>query len=360
MKLVYKKKKHRQWNKSHADDQEYRRLIHKEWRKKININRSRGKVIKHEEKINPDNYYVVKAPKIFSFVNNTSEVIVFITKLKNKFDEATNVYVELRGVKEIDYGAIVVLLSIMVRFKGRGIQFNGSMPKNHEARKLLNKSGFLDYLFKNFEETDNYILDKKKTDGIHTHGGKKVDANLGSNLINDASFIIWGENKRCQGVQRVLLELMQNTNNHADIDKKGEKLWWLSVRHKKADKKVFFSFVDFGVGVFESLNKKTSDSKFYNAPLLLRNIFNFQDNSELFKLILEGDLHKTVTGKPYRGKGLPGIAESMNRNQISNLHIITNNVWCDVSTNSYKLLPDSFSGTFISWELNESNEHCAA
>jgi len=68
-------------------------------------------------------------------------------------------------------------------------------------------------------------------------------------------------------------------------------------------------------------------------------------------------MHLTVTGQHFRGKGLPGIKEVLDRNQISNLHIISNDVFTNVQNDNYHLLNNEFSGTFVSWELNESNQN---
>jgi hypothetical protein len=78
----------------------------------------------------------------------------------------------------------------------------------------------------------------------------------------------------------------------------------------------------------------------------------------LLKYILDGTLHKTATGKPYHGKGLPGIFKALTRNQLSNLNVITNNVHAKVDAKSYMIMPLQFSGTFVYWELNEENLNC--
>lgn len=73
---------------------------------------------------------------------------------------------------------------------------------------------------------------------------------------------------------------------------------------------------------------------------------------------MEGEIHRTVTGQHFRGKGLPGIKEVLNRNQISNLCVISNNVIAKINTNSaFNKLKSEFCGTFVSWELNELNEN---
>ncbi len=90
----------------------------------------------------------------------------------------------------------------------------------------------------------------------------------------------------------------------------------------------------------------------------MRTRFKYGNNADLLNLILNGDLHRTVTGEHYRGKGLPGIAEAVKRNQISNLHIITNDVFGNVSKQDYRMLDSKITGTFIYWELNYDNVSC--
>lgn len=301
----------------------------------------------------------IEAPKIFSFVRNPNQVISFINDVKVNFDKRRKTLINLKYVKEIDYDTILLLFSIMIRFKSLKIDFNGSFPKGKKPKDKLIQSGFFEHLYsKSFSDTTRYSLKSTNKHDIYTHAFKKVDSELGSAIISKATETIWGTRKRCQGAQRTLLELMQNTNNHASLDKEGDKHWWLSVSHDEDRKTVYFSFVDYGVGVFTSLANKKKGSKFYNSLALLVERFRFKNEAELFKLVLNGELHRTVTGEHFRGKGLPGVKEAMDRNQISNLVIITNNVFSDIFNNDYRMLEHKFVGTFISWELNCNNKYC--
>lgn len=355
MKKLYRSNKYIKTNEARQRDREAREQAHKKWKK--GRNRSQSGLSKSDQRIRRSfqDYQKVEAPEIFSFINNTNEVSRFVTKLKELYDNDNKVFIVMKNVKEIDYGAIVVLLSIMIKFKAKGINFNGDKPTSLEPRKVLNESGFTNQLNRQFMELDEYNLSRNGHYGIHTHANKKVNSSLTASLIESASLSIWGESRRCPGVQRTLLELMQNTNNHAGEKNPGEKLWWLSVHHDKSRKVISFSFIDFGVGVFESLNNKDSSSKFFDWQTIAEGL-GIDDNKKVMKSILSGVLHKTVTGKPYRGKGLPGIAEVLSRNQISNLHIITNNVAADVSNGKYSTVKPSFSGTYIYFELGDENE----
>ena len=314
--------------------------------------------LKNQERKKYFGYERIYAPELFSFLKNPEGVSAFISTLKRHYDKRKQVFIILKEISEIDYGAIVVLLSILVKFKANNIKFNGDYPDEPMAKSLLSKSGFIESLFRPFRQEDRYEILAKSTNGIHTHAWKDVDSALGAEIIKTASLTIWGDVRRCQGVQRALIELMQNTNNHAVITRTGEKHWWLSVNHNTRTKKVSFSFVDFGVGVFTNLESKNRSSKFFGWTKKLSKLYKYGNNAELLKLILEGHLHQTVTGKHYRGKGLPGIAEAFQRNQISKLHIISNNVFCDLENNDYRMLKESFSGTFVYWEIGETNENC--
>ena len=245
----------------------------------------------------------------------------------------------------------------MIKFKTKKIKFNGDFPKNKKAFEILRHSGFFELIYFEFlKYKDSY--DFLGQNSIYTHANKIVDSVLGAKIIASASKTIWGKRRSCQGVQKTFLELMLNTNNHADVEMEGVKHWWLSVFHFREERKVAFSFVDFGVGVFNSLDKKTTRSKWYGWMQLLAASFSFTNNADILKLILEGKLHTTVTKEPFRGNGLPGLKLALDRNQISNLHIITNNVKANVKNGTYEIINQNFSGTFVYWELNQNNLNC--
>lgn len=296
-------------------------------------------------------YKVIKAPKVFSLLENTEDLLSFICKVDDCFSDKKKVFIRMKETTIISYDAIVVLLSKLIQFKANKIDFNGDFPKDKTLQKILIGSGFLEYLYKNIDDKDTYTFDKK----IYTHANKNVNSALTSTIIEDASQKLWKESRRCIGLQRVFIELMQNTNNHASNQKKGEKLWWSSIVHNKEANKVCFSFIDYGVGILDSLKNKES-GKFARIMTAIKNILKPQNNAEILKLLLEGKIHELIKEQAYnRGKGLPGIYKAWKSNDISNLIVITNNVYANVANNEYKELNDDLSGTFIYWELNNNN-----
>ena len=359
MKKLYQTRHKREFNKKHARDQAERDLrskVLRRRRRRLSQGAPRGLIRTGTHRAPHHGFERVFAPALFSFLDNPNGVVSFIQKLEYHFKNAQRVWVALKDVEQIDYSAIVVLLSVMVQFKSHNIEFNGDFPKSRKARALLIKSGFFSNLLRTFEVSERYHIAEDDSHRIHTHAWKNVDAALSAEIISSSSQQIWGSKKRCPGVQRAMVELMQNTNNHAEIGKTGEKHWWLSVHHPKNLHKVCFSFIDFGVGVFTSLDNKPIQSKFHKWKDKMKDRFQYGNNEDLLKLILAGELHRTATGMPYRGKGLPGIADANRRNQMSRLHIVTNNVYCSYDDNEYRQLRSSFSGTLVYWELTKHND----
>jgi anti-anti-sigma regulatory factor len=353
LKKIYTTLKHRRRNKRREKRQLRRNIISK-LKKKVKSIKKQGKskFVLKEESLS-EGYNKITAPKHFSFIEKPEETIKFINKLEKLYLNKKNVFINLKDITFLDYSAVTILVSVMFSFKTRNIKFNGSFPSNPSLAKLLINSDFFKYLNKPIGEKIEYAIGKENQ--IFTRANKEVNSELGLVVMAEASMTIWGIKRTCKGLQRTLLELMQNTNNHADINKKGEKHWWLSVNHDKPNKKVSFIFIDYGVGIFESLKNKPQTNKWFGWFEKIKNRLKYGGNDEIFRMLLEGQMHLTVTGQHFRGKGLPGINEVLGRNQISNLKIISNDVFSNVQEKQFYKLNSEFSGTFVYWELNEQN-----
>lgn len=297
-------------------------------------------------------YKHITAPICFSMVENTEETLAFINQLETCLKKKEKVFVVLRHIEKIASGAIIVLLSIMIKFRNQKVGFNGDYPKNSNVRTALLNSGFFEFLYE--KQGDHITVRGHK--GIFTHANKTVDSELSDSLISIVSKMIWGETKRCPGVQRTYLELMQNTNNHASLNGPNEHHWYTTVTFNKDKNKAYFSFIDYGVGIIENINKNEK-GKFWNSLSKIFSILKPQNNGDFLRLLLDGSIHKTATGQYYRGKGLPGIYKAFIDNKISNLVVITNNAMADCHKNVFKTLNNKFIGTYIYWELSETNKY---
>lgn len=296
-------------------------------------------------------YKHIEAPSCLSMIENTEGTLAFIGELEKSLNDKKKVFVVLKHVEKIASGAIVVLLSIMIKFKHNGIGFNGDYPKNKIARQNLSNSGFFEQLYQ--QAGDAYSIRGRK--GIFTHADKVVDSKLSDEIIQNVSKLIWGTSHRCTGVQQVYIELMQNTNNHASLRGPNEHHWYTTVTYNREKNKAYFSFIDYGVGIIQSINKNEK-GKFWNALSRIINLLKPRDNGDFLRLLLNGSVHKTATGNYYRGKGLPGIYKAFQDNKISNLVVITNDAFADCARDIYKNLSNQFEGTYIYWELNYNNK----
>lgn len=321
-----------------------------EIRKRINLERQKAQI----ERIY-HNYKHIEAPQCLSMIENPEGTLEFISSLERSLQKREKVFVVLKNVDKIASGAIIVLLSIMIKFKNQNVDFNGDHPKNNNARVALLNSGFFEHLYE--KNGDGITIRGQK--GIFTHANKIVDSELSDSLITTVSKMIWGDSKRCPGVQTTYIELMQNTNNHASLNGPNEHHWYTTVTYNKDKNKANFSFIDYGVGIIDSINKNEK-GKFWNSLSKIFRVLKPKNDGDFLRLLLDGSIHKTATGHYYRGKGLPGIYKAFQDNKISNLVIITNNAMADCQRNEFKTLNNKFVGTYIYWELNENNKYLNA
>lgn len=335
------------------------RLDHKRYRR--GKNRSRIGVPRYvwknlnREKIVFSDYFRISAPRNFSLIDNTDEVLGFIERLMSAYSKRLKVFVALRQLKNISSDAIVLLLSNVVEFKAVGLDFNGNKPKDEKVAAKLENSGFFKILYdesesakENFQGQKSISIEDQKD--IYTHATKSVDSELTASLIEKSAEFLWGSRRRCPGVQRILIELMQNTNNHASRNA-GEKYWWLSVSRAHNPKRVCFSFIDYGMGIFRSLATKGTDDKFYGWLDKMKQVCMPENHHEVLNKMMTGEFHQTVTGKSYRGKGIPGIYKQINRGSITKLITISNDAFANATVNDFHHLVHPLSGTFVYWEV---------
>jgi hypothetical protein len=294
-------------------------------------------------------------PRNFSFITNPEVVIGVISQLEEILDKGRSVFVNMENVEKIDYAAISALLSLMFVFKSENVPFNGNFPSNIDAANMLRGSGFLYQLFENKSEKVKYEIGTANQ--ILTQVDKKLDPGLLTTVIGDAAKTIWDEPRRSQGLSRVILELIDNTHDHAAGLKKGTQRWWLSVNHDASSKTVSFVFLDYGVGIFTSLAKKPTDSTLGAFMKGLQQKWGLSAADEYLKAIMSTPIRNTSSDKKGRGHGLYGIGQTVTRNQISDLHIISNNAFGDVDNSRYEKLNQSFNGTLFYWKLSYNNRN---
>lgn len=339
MKKYFTSHEYKRKNKKQAESRLRQRLISKvkkKARKKKNLGVK--KEVQKQKRIN-DTFTNKKAPSNFSFVENTEAVLQYLEELKVLFKKRQNVLINLKEVTNLTNDAIVLLLSFVKNPKiTNGVMIRGNYPKDERLRKIFVESGVFNQNNGNESEPKNYIL---------TRRNKKAEGGIAAELIRRATKEIFGAEGRCPGIYKALMESMANTCYHAKPQQIGHETWWLTVYHDREDNHVSFAFIDLGVGIFKS--SKMNDFKAKAASLL-----GLSDNRDILKEIISGR-KLSSTKIPYRGKGLPTIYKGLERNYYSNLKIISNDVKADLSKDEFIKLKKEFNGTFLYWELNNTN-----
>lgn len=339
MKKLYSTTSYKEWNTKQAKRSWKRNLATKEQRKAIRRGTEGIKKKVLRERREEEKFAKIKAPGNFSFVENTEEILHFLNELRDLFRKKKNTFVDLRRVTNLNNDAIVLFISLIQNPKiVNGVRVWGSYPLNEKLRKIFIESGAFGTVTNEDTGYKNYIL---------TRRNKKAEGGIAADVIRRATKVVFKKEGRCPGVYRALMESMANTCYHAKPTRIGEETWFLTVYHDRDKGHVSFAFIDLGVGIFKSA--KMNDFKMKAVEF-----FGWNDNKQILKEIISGN-KQSSTKIPYRGKGLPTIYMGLERNYYSNLHIISNDVKANLTSGEYTDLKSEFNGTFIYFELNNTN-----
>lgn len=338
MKKLYSTREFKKRNAKRAKDRLKQQLLSKEKAKAKRRALNGIPVAERRERQLVNQYNSLRAPSNFSFVENTVSVLSYLEDIQIHINRRKPVLINLKDITNLTNDAIVLLLAFLKNpMITKGVPIKGNYPRDKELRKIFQESGIFGTNGID-NEPKNYIL---------TRRNKKAEGGIANELIKRATKILFGQEARCPGVYRALMESMANTCYHAKPQQIGHETWWLTLYHDKAANKVSFAFIDLGVGIFKS-------SKMSGFREKLTSFFGITDNRDVLKEIISG--RKTSSTKiPYRGKGLPNIYKGLERNYYSNLKIISNDVKADLSADKYEKLSKEFRGTFLYWELNNTN-----
>jgi hypothetical protein len=306
---------------------------------------NRGKEIQAKVRKQIPSITKLNVPSIFCFTRNTSGMINFLNELENAIDSFDKIIVNLSDIQDISTDAT---LAIFAKANNPNRKKNAKIyitsPEIIELKDKLFDSGIFGKearIFSNGETREPRGIIERKND-------INVKSEETSDLIKFATKQLFERELRFQQLQRVFVECMNNTVNHAAIDKDAKESWWASVFYDETGKIARFNFFDNGIGILESINLRWSDK--------ILNKVGWKDRTAIMKDALAGEVGSR-TGLSYRGKGLPAILEAFSQGCISNLIIISNDVYVNVGKNEYTNLGKSFKGTFYHWEISEQQRN---
>jgi hypothetical protein len=287
----------------------------------------------------------LNGPSIFCFTKNTNGMIDFLDRLENAINSFDEILINLSDVKDISTDAT---LAIVAKATNPKRQKNSKIVINPPTLVLLRDKLFDSGIFGKEEKIFSNGDFRKPKGIIERKSDIEVKSEETSELIRFATKQLFGKELRFQQLQRVFVECMNNTVNHAASDSSEKESWWASVYYNEPDKIARFNFFDNGIGILESINLRWKDK-------WLRK-FGLKDQTAIMKDALAGEVGSR-TGLTYRGKGLPAILEAFKQGCLTNLIIISNGVYVNLEKNEYTNLGKSFKGTFFHWDIGEQQRN---
>jgi hypothetical protein len=301
--------------------------------------RLQRKLYTYEDKRQLRTYKVLPAPKKFSFVDNTDEVLEYL-KISEKYLK------QKRGVV-FDKSKVDVLTSdaiaLFIGFLSGKQKYRGNSPDKPDLKKLFEESGFYDHV-----QVKRKLKDRVNPVSNLLH--KEFNTIVAPEIAGDA--VMRGIKhtglslKDTDPVYDILIECMQNTNNHASGNRRyGNCNWWLYVYNDQVENITKYSFVDLGIGIFKSLVATGLVKKVFKKISLL-------PNSELVDDLLSGKIQSRISeDNELRGKGIPQIVEYAKTDYFKRFYIIANDIKIDVKTGERWTLKNNMNCTFLYFEL---------
>jgi hypothetical protein len=293
--------------------------------------------------LNELNYAEITAPPNFSLVNHPDDLIDFLEHLRVLVFQRNNVVIDLSKIVDVTNDALIAMLAVINDQKSKKhLNVTVYKPNDTNVQERFMESGISEQI------PSLQGLTPPNLGRIRQINGLRADLKKANELIGFATRKIFGQKRSLKDVQRVFSECIDNTAGHANPEKQLSEMWWATVFCDLKKGVAYFSLLDNGIGIFESLKMQW--------PKELGLFVKYRTNTALLKAIFEGEV-LSRTGLSNRGNGLPGIYKARARNQIRRLVVITNNVFADFDKGEYRKLNRSFRGTFYYWEVhNENND----
>ncbi len=281
---------------------------------------------------------IIDAPRVLSIKNNTEATVTFMNRILSQCRDRDFV-IKTDNVHEMGSEIPILLLSTLRKasFVGQA-NFRGTFPKDNLVEALLVGSGILDFIKHDKKETIKKGLIVKEEH-------KQVVGKTAQKLIREGMTFLHGHPRGHKSSYSALVDLMSNTHKHANPINglEGTETWWATAVKDQSRKRLCFTFIDTGVGILESLPKKSGLMKIWSR------IFRHCSRTDILRDLLEGG--QSRTGLPYRGKGLPKLRQFSVDRKIRSLRILTSNVFADIEMDEYIELTAKFRGTLVYWEV---------
>lgn len=338
MKKVYQSRGQRKHSHARARSEASRRATHAA---RLYRRRNDFGPYKKPKKLRPvdrKQWYALKAPENFSLINNHEEILKYFHEARTIIRNRHQVRFDLSDISTLSPDAIALLIAhVQDSNFNRGINIRGVSPRDPELAKIFTLSGFYDHV-----STSLPIAKNSSHMLLHRVTNTKVENDIAKRAAMMAVNHTFRDERKFRPVYEILIEAMANTNNHAG-EYAGMYDWWIFIYNHPDEPRTTFSFVDLGVGIFESLPVQTYLRRFASA-------FGITNNATLVPKLFAGEI-SSRTGLPERGKGLPLIYSHSKNERFQSFKIIANDVYSDLKSGVSLSMATPLQGTFLSFEL---------
>ncbi len=235
--------------------------------------RKRNKVLNKHRKFvsrqiqNAKPYTEHYAPKNFSFINNTNEVLKYFIDAEKMFKNKLKISLNIDDIEILSADAISLLVaSINDKDFHHNSGYRGNAPKKPELKKIFKESGFYNFV--------SSSVQKGTGEGNLLH--KEMHTKVMPKLAQKAALIgikhTFENEIPYEPLYDILIECMSNTNNHASLKSLTKCNWWLYVYNDPNSKITSYSFLDLGVGIFDSIVVQGYLKQLFKGTIAYKNI----------------------------------------------------------------------------------------
>lgn len=298
-----------------------------------------------KRRVKNKNWKKVSFPKKIELIHEPDSTLEYFNQAYKYFRTNNNIEFDLSLVSYFSPESIALFAACIADKRyTNNMNSIGNMPKSFLLRKLFYESGFFDHV--TVQNTNSQPVKRKANKLLHKITDFEVETDIAT------EFCLYVKNKinakyidDLEPLYVILIEAMQNTNNHASDshNNKGKYDWWLYRYENKNEKITHFTFLDIGVGVFNSLSVRNWKRKLSESVRITSNL-------DLVDDLMEGKI-KSRTLRKNRGKGVPQICNSSLDEMFDEFFMLSNDILINLKTGSKKKLKEEFHGTMYYWTI---------
>lgn len=262
------------------------------------------------------------------YLNDSIKFLSELTKLKNK-----KIALILYDLINLTQSEVIVLAAQMekaIQFKSNQVFIDGGLPKNRKIKEMFLKSVGGWHVNRPISVSEATDLEKEKT----------IPPGIIDDIVKDLKKI--GFKEHFIPFNEFLTELIGNAAEHGVENKNIN--WWMHHHIDRKKRIATYTFVDMGTGIINSHKKAGIHWKYF-----------FLNDRKIVLDALYGKLGSSTKMKN-RGRGLPQLRDTIEKELVSNVVLITNTV--NLCFENGKFIANTnadFVGTYFSWTINEKN-----